>query len=93
MLHCRQRSVTSSGYAPADVGNGAYRVDGAGPAASPSYDYGAYGSRAQQSAAQRRVNSEGELLAYHRGDEAAHPGMSVSYPMPMTGGHLTNAHG
>ena len=46
---------------------------------SPTYDYNSsgYNTRLQQPVAQRRVNSEGELLAYHRGDDNG-----INYTMP-----------
>lgn len=79
-FYSRQRSATSTGYVQ-DHGNNAYRVDSGG--GSPTYDYTSpgYNARLQQPTAQRRVNSEGELLAsYHRGDDGL-----MNYSMPMTG--------
>jgi hypothetical protein len=79
----RQRSATSTGYVQ-EHGNNDYRVDSSIGGGSPTYDYSSsgYNSRLQQPAAQRRVNSEGELLSsYHRGDDGV-----MNYSMPMTGG-------
>ncbi|XP_057372830.1 palmitoyltransferase ZDHHC8-like [Daphnia carinata] len=79
--YSRQRSVTAAGYAP-EHGNNDYRVDPGIGGGSPTYDYSSsgYNSRLQQPAAQRRVNSEGELLSsYHRGDDGV-----MNYSMPMT---------
>lgn len=78
----RQRSATSTGYVQ-EQGNNDYRVDSSIGGGSPTYDYSSsgYNSRLQQPAAQRRVNSEGELLSsYHRGDDGV-----MNYSMPMTG--------
>ena len=78
----RQRSATATGYVQ-EHGNNDYRVDSSIGGGSPTYDYSSsgYNSRPQQPAAQRRVNSEGELLSsYHRGDDGV-----MNYSMPMTG--------
>lgn len=85
----RQRSVTSSGFVP-DVGNGSYRMESVGGSGAPQpYDYNTsdYNSWAPKSVAQRRVNSEGELLAYHRGEEATHPNMNYSVTGLLTRQH------
>ena len=68
-ISSRQRSATSVGYNHDQ--NNSYRMEGGGEGGSPTYDYNSsgYNTRLQQPVAQRRVNSEGELLAYHRGDD------------------------
>ncbi|KAK4005564.1 hypothetical protein OUZ56_007265 [Daphnia magna] len=79
--YSRQRSATAAGYAP-EHGNNDYRVDPGDGGGSPTYDYSSsgYNTRPQQPGAQRRVNSEGELLSsYHRGDDGV-----MNYSMPMT---------
>lgn len=94
----RQRSATSAGYVQDHhhhIGSHPYGVDSGGGVGgggvgggSPTYDsYAAagYGRTSQQSSAQRRVNSEGELLAsYHRGDDGV-----MNYSMPMTGSNYS----
>lgn len=95
----RQRSATSAGYVQDHQGSHPYGMDsgggggGGGGGGSPTYDYtsAGYGAgrSAQQSSAQRRVNSEGELLSsYHRGGGGGDDGV-MNYSMPMTGSNYS----
>ena len=69
----RQKSTTApGGYGQEPL---SYRIDAGG--SPPEYSSN-YSLRLQQPMAQRRVNSEGELLAHHRED-------AMNYSLPITG--------
>jgi len=71
----RQKSTTApGGYGQEPL---SYRIDAGG--SPPEYSSN-YSLRLQQPMAQRRVNSEGELLAHHRED-------AINYSLPLTERH------